>query len=162
MTRKSEFVECHTDLGLTEELKDKDFRDQFFRTERELDIPAQLKGLRKQRGLSQGELAETIGTKQSAISRLENSSHGRWNLDFLVKISEALDARLAVVIEPYEAVIARYLAEQRLAGKSATTADAIIQPRGSSLLEQNDNRNPYQQIDAGMSISDRKSGAVWN
>lgn len=77
MTEPSEFTVSRNDLGIASELRDKEFRDQFFRTERELDIPAQLRALRKLRGLNQDELAEMIGTKQSGISRLERSSHGK-------------------------------------------------------------------------------------
>jgi len=123
LTNQSDYTESHTDLGIVDELNNKEFRDQFFRTERELDIPAQLKSLRKMRGLNQEELALMIGTKQSGISRLERSSHGNWNLETLVKIAEALDARLAVTIEPYEAVIARFKAEERKANQSAATAE---------------------------------------
>lgn len=127
MTKQSEYTVSRTNLGIADELKNKEFRDQFFRTERELDIPAQLKALRKLRGLNQGELAIMTGTKQSGISRLERSSHGNWNLETLVKIAEALDARLAVTIEPYEAVIARFRAEE-LNGKQSAAADDTTNP----------------------------------
>jgi transcriptional regulator with XRE-family HTH domain len=116
------YTESHSDLGIADELRDKEFRDQFFRTERELDIPAQIKALRKLRGHRQDQLAEMVGTKQSGISRLERSTNGNWNLETLVKISEALDARLSVVIEPVEVVIARYKAEDNARGNSAATA----------------------------------------
>jgi transcriptional regulator with XRE-family HTH domain len=104
------------------DFQDKDFRDQFFRTEREIDIPAQIKALRKLRKLNQEELAELVGTKQSAISRLERSQEAKFELETLVRLAEALDARLAVVIEPYETVIARYRSEQVTAKASAASA----------------------------------------
>jgi transcriptional regulator with XRE-family HTH domain len=113
LTKQS--AKSHSNLDIASELRDKKFRDQFFRTERKSDIPAQIKTLRNLRGLSQSELAEMIGTKQSGISRLEHSSHGNWNLETLAKIAEALDARLAVVIEPYEVVIDRYEAAEKSA-----------------------------------------------
>jgi transcriptional regulator with XRE-family HTH domain len=161
LTKPLEFTESHTDLGIAGELNNREFRNQFFRTERELDIPAQLKALRKLRGLNQGELAEMIGTKQSGISRLERSSHGNWNLETLVKIAEALDARLAVVIEPFEAVVARYIVEEKSAKKSAATADDVgfsppppsIFPPPSKILKEDSKRSPYGQ--------DRR-GATWN
>jgi len=124
LTKQSEYTESHTNLGIADELQDKAFRDQFFRTERELDIPAQLKSLRKLRGRNQEELALMTGTKQSGISRLERSSHGNWNLETLVKIAEALDARLSVVIEPYEMVIARFKAEEQRSDQSAAAPEA--------------------------------------
>jgi len=48
---------------------------------------------RTERGLTQKELARKIGTKQSAISRLESGDYNP-SLSFLQKVSEALDARL--------------------------------------------------------------------
>jgi transcriptional regulator with XRE-family HTH domain len=114
-----------TDLGLSKELEDRNFRNQFFRTEREIDIPAQLKRLRKMRRMRQEELAERVGTKQSAISRIERSQEAKYELETLVRMAEALDARLSVVIEPYEDVIARYQAQERtLNGLSAADAQS--------------------------------------
>ena len=138
MTKQSELTESHTDLGIAEELKNKEFRDQFFRTERELDIPAQLKTIRKFRDLNQGELADRVGTKQSSISRLERSSHGKWNLEFLVKVAEALDARLSVVIEPYETVIARYRARDLERGRASAATDQS-KPREPAKIPDNPN-----------------------
>ncbi len=128
MIKQSAYTESHTDLGIANELRDKQFRDQFFRTERELDIPAQLRALRKMRGLNQGQLAQMVGTKQSGISRLERSSHGHGISETLVKIAEALDARLAVVIEPYETVVARY----QIAGSAEGDSAATAQTQGAS------------------------------
>lgn len=110
------------DLGLIKELEDPDFRNQYFRAEREIDIPSQLKNLRKLRDMKQAELAVLAGTKQSAISRIERSQEQKWELETLVKLSEALSARLSVVIEPYEAVIARYSSEHMTPGLSAASA----------------------------------------
>lgn len=96
------------ELGIAEELQDKDFRDAFFRAEREIDIPLQIKSLRKLRGLNQQQLAEKANFKQSAISRLENAREANWELATLVRLAEALDARLSVVIEPFEVVARGY------------------------------------------------------
>jgi transcriptional regulator with XRE-family HTH domain len=119
LTKQSEYTVSQANLGIADDLANKEFRDQYFRTERELDIPAQIKALRKLRGLNQGELADMVGTKQSGISRLERSTNGNWELETLVRIAEALDARLAVTIEPYEIVVARFRAAERNAGQSA-------------------------------------------
>jgi len=45
--------------------------------------------------LSQKELAQRIGTKQSAISRLESGTYNP-SLSFLKKVADALDARLKI------------------------------------------------------------------
>ena len=46
-------------------------------------------------GLSQQELAKKIGTKQSAISRLESGTYNP-TLSFLQKVSEALNTKLKI------------------------------------------------------------------
>jgi predicted transcriptional regulator len=46
-------------------------------------------------GLSQKELAQRIGTKQSAISRLESGNYNP-TLSFLQKVGEALNAKLKI------------------------------------------------------------------
>ena len=46
-------------------------------------------------GLSQKELAQKIGTKQSAISRFESGTYNP-TISFLQKIVEALDAKLKI------------------------------------------------------------------
>ncbi|OGY89831.1 MAG: transcriptional regulator [Candidatus Komeilibacteria bacterium RIFCSPLOWO2_01_FULL_45_10] len=48
-------------------------------------------------GLTQAQLAEKLGTKQSAISRLEQGSYNP-SLALLVKLSKALDAKLEISI----------------------------------------------------------------
>jgi transcriptional regulator with XRE-family HTH domain len=116
-----------TDLGIADELSNKEFRDQFFRSEREIDIPAQIKALRKFRGLTQTELAEKAGTKQSAISRIERSEETNWEIETLVKIAEALDARLSLMFEPYEMIASRYKTAAHSQVPSAATG-GIDQP----------------------------------
>jgi len=50
---------------------------------------------RIEKGLSQKELAQRIGTKQSAISRLESGTYNP-SLSFLQKVGEALDVKLKI------------------------------------------------------------------
>lgn len=52
---------------------------------------------RSKRGLTQAALARKIGTKQSAIARLESGSSNP-TLSFLEKVAKALDAHLLVSI----------------------------------------------------------------
>jgi transcriptional regulator with XRE-family HTH domain len=141
LTEQRSSVLVFTDLGIADELKDKEFRNQFFRTEREIDIPAQIKAIRKFRDMTQKELAELVGTKQSAISRIEQSQESNWELETLVKLAEALDARLAVVIEPYESVTARLKSLGQFSKQSAATSDI-----GSAPPEQRKLGNGHGQI----------------
>lgn len=52
---------------------------------------------RLEKGLSQQELAHRVGTKQSAIARLESGTYNP-SLDFLKKVTQALDARLRITV----------------------------------------------------------------
>ena len=54
---------------------------------------------RVNRGLSQRELAELVGTTQSAIARLERGGRPP-RIDTLLKIAEALDCDLTVELVP--------------------------------------------------------------
>jgi transcriptional regulator with XRE-family HTH domain len=54
---------------------------------------------RQERGLSQRELAELVGTTQSAIARLERGGRPP-RIDTLLRIADALDCDLSVELRP--------------------------------------------------------------
>jgi ribosome-binding protein aMBF1 (putative translation factor) len=56
---------------------------------------------RQQRGLSQKQLADRLGTQQSSISRLENYK-ALPSLRFLKQVADALDSELLIQIVPRE------------------------------------------------------------
>ena len=58
-------------------------------------IAGQVADRRKERGLSQANLAELVGTTQSAIARLESGGRPP-RIDTLLRIANALDADLHV------------------------------------------------------------------
>jgi transcriptional regulator with XRE-family HTH domain len=62
-------------------------------------IAAQVSERRHALGLSQVELAELVGTTQSAIARLESGGRPP-RIDTLLRIAEALDCELAVELRP--------------------------------------------------------------
>ena len=62
---------------------------------RAIRLAMEIRALREARGLSQRELAERVGTTQSAIARLEGGNISP-SLPTLDKIAEALDAELNV------------------------------------------------------------------
>ena len=96
------------DLNLSEELRDRKFRRKFFMAESSARIAEQLIALRKRRGLNQKQVAELADTKQPAISRAEQADYQNWSFSTLRSIAEALDARIRVLIQPYEDVIGEY------------------------------------------------------
>jgi transcriptional regulator with XRE-family HTH domain len=54
---------------------------------------------RQQQGMSQRELAELVGTTQSAIARLERGGRPP-RIDTLLRIADALDCELVVELTP--------------------------------------------------------------
>jgi len=76
--------------GLDELLQDPEFRAEY-----EASDPAyQLARLRIQRGLTQKELADMVGTKQPSIARLESGNGGD---TLLLRTVQALGAQIKIV-----------------------------------------------------------------
>jgi transcriptional regulator with XRE-family HTH domain len=101
-------VAHHIDLNLPAKLKDKDYRQQFFLAEASARIAEQIITLRKRRTLNQKQLAELTDTKQPAISRVEQADYQNWSFSTLRRIVKALDARIRIVIQASEDVLAEY------------------------------------------------------
>lgn len=95
-------------LNLAEKLKDKGYFHRFFRGRTQDEVASQIKELREKRGLKQKELAKRCKTHQSAISRLEQATYSRWNINTLWSLAKALDARVRIIIEPMEDIIRQY------------------------------------------------------
>lgn len=68
-----------------------------------LDIAEQIYNLRTKAGLSQKQLADLVGTTQSAISRLEDADYNRHSLAMLRKVGAALQQRIQVKFVPEDA-----------------------------------------------------------
>ena len=76
-------------------LKNKEIKKEYNKLGFEFAIVKKIIERRIKKGYSQKELAEIIGTKQSAISRFESGSYNP-TLSFLSKVSNALDLKLKV------------------------------------------------------------------
>ncbi len=72
---------------------------EFVAAAHELEPGYQIARLRIQRGLTQAQLAEMVGTRQPSIARLENGSSIP-GLSFLRRIAKALNARIELHIIP--------------------------------------------------------------
>lgn len=79
-------------------LKDKEVYREYKKLEPKYRLISQLIGARLKKGLTQKELAERIGTKQSAIARIESGSANP-SFNFLEKITRALGSELIVQIK---------------------------------------------------------------
>ena len=64
------------------------------------EIAARLYELRTTAGLTQQELAKTVGTRQSVISRLEDADYRGHSLRMLQRVARALHCRVKVDIVP--------------------------------------------------------------
>lgn len=78
-------------------LKNKEFREAYDALGPEFALVQTIIEKRIKRGLTQEALARKIGTKQSAIARLESGTSNP-TLEFLEKVATALDAQLVVSI----------------------------------------------------------------
>lgn len=95
-------------LNLSQKLKDKSYRDKFFRGQAEDEIAGALLSARKKRGLTQAKLEKLSGMKQSAISRIEQASYAKWNFTTLLRLANALNVRVRVHFDYAEDVIRDY------------------------------------------------------
>ncbi len=68
-----------------------------------LNIAEQIYNLRTHARLSQKELADLVGTTQSAISRLEDADYNGHSLNMLERIAGALHCRIEVRLVPERA-----------------------------------------------------------
>ncbi|MBZ0257728.1 helix-turn-helix domain-containing protein [bacterium] len=64
------------------------------------DIAQSIYDLRQEAGLTQKELAELIGTKQSVIARLEDADYEGHSLSMLRRIAAALNRKVRIEFEP--------------------------------------------------------------
>ena len=83
---------------LKEELfKDAEFKAEYDALEPDYELIRQLIRARSESKMTQKELAEKIGTKQSCISRLESGNYNP-SFQFLQKVARALNKKLTVAL----------------------------------------------------------------
>ncbi len=78
-------------------LKDKRVNKAYDQLEPEFAVIEKLIEKRIKSGLSQAQLAEKIGTKQSAISRFESGTYNP-SMSFLYKVAEGIDAKITIKV----------------------------------------------------------------
>lgn len=117
------------DLDLARKLRDKEYRDAFFENWSTDEVADQMRRLRKRRRMRQVDVAERSGIRhQSAISRIEQSDYSAWNFATLLRIGQALDARVRIIFEPAEEVISSY---ERMEKGVASSSSIMIARRAS-------------------------------
>ena len=83
---------------VTQQMEEPEFHAEYVALDEEFDFIRRLIELRRQKGLTQRELAERANTHQPSISRLERGHLG--SFEFLRRVAEALDARLEIRLTP--------------------------------------------------------------
>lgn len=81
----------------TELLKNKKTEKEYERLRPRYQLISQLIEARLKKGLTQNDLAKKIGTKQSAIARIE-SGNFNLSLDFLEKMINGLNSQLVIQV----------------------------------------------------------------
>jgi len=76
-------------------LQDPKVKSEYDNLDTLYNIKRQIIKLREEQGISQKELAKKIGTKQSAISRLENDDYNP-SVELLDKVAHALGKKLDI------------------------------------------------------------------
>lgn len=88
---------------IDENMKTPDFKKAWHDLDEEFELLEQIIKAREKAGLTQTELAEKIGTKQPALSRLEKGGIRKANIETLSKIAEALNMELIIKFKPKKA-----------------------------------------------------------
>lgn len=87
------------DIWEKESLKNPKIKAEYDRLQPEFVLIQALIDARVKKGVTQEELAEKIGTKQSVISRLE-SGRANPSISFLKKLAQALNSHLEITLVP--------------------------------------------------------------
>lgn len=101
-------------------------------------IAKQVFDLRIAAGLSQKQLADRLGTKQSVISRIEDADYEGHSLGLLKRIADALGKKLTIAfsdpepvqkdtVEVTETISSNIAYEQRSAGRLGTRFVKVVQ-----------------------------------
>ncbi len=84
---------------LKKELRDPKFKKGYEEEKQKLNLGYQIFLAREKAGMTQGELARKIGTRQSNISRLEQGNYN-FTVEMLEKIAYALNFKIRIEFVP--------------------------------------------------------------
>jgi transcriptional regulator with XRE-family HTH domain len=92
----SEFID-----KLRSEFQDEEYRHAYADECLNTMIATQIKVLREQRGMTQGQLADATGMKQPRIPLLEDATYENWTVNTLKRFAKAFDVVLSVKFETF-------------------------------------------------------------
>ncbi len=103
-----------------EELRDPEFAREYAEAKEEWSLAIRLARLRRERGLTQEQLAEMVGTRQQNIARIEDPDYSGHSLSLLRRVARALGMVVHVEFIPAEEVIARELSKAKKPASAPT------------------------------------------
>ncbi|MDP1638146.1 MAG: helix-turn-helix transcriptional regulator [Candidatus Nitrotoga sp.] len=86
---------------LKKDFNDKEYAHSYMESHAVSRLAAQIFALRKQRGLSQEELATQMDIAQETISKIESGNFNSLTIKTLQKFSRAFDVNLYIAYEPF-------------------------------------------------------------
>ncbi|HVB78929.1 MAG TPA: helix-turn-helix transcriptional regulator, partial [Candidatus Binataceae bacterium] len=91
--------------NLKREFRDREYREAYADSFVNTFVAMQIRAIREQRGMTQKELAEKIGTAQTGVSRLENANYSGRSISTLKNVARQFDCWLRVSFEGYGSLI---------------------------------------------------------
>lgn len=88
-------------------LASKAYRSEFAKANVSNRVAIQIRLMRESAGLSQAQLAKKLGTRQSAITRLEDPNYGRQSISVLHKVARFFDVATWVEFVSFSTVLRR-------------------------------------------------------
>lgn len=86
------------ELDLKKDLKDPEFKKYFDKYGKQLEAAYRILNLRKQKRISQKDLAKKLGTSQAAVARME-AGNQNFSLKMLGKIADVFGKKLKISFE---------------------------------------------------------------
>jgi DNA-binding XRE family transcriptional regulator len=87
---------------LRERLKDPEYRKYYEQEQLINAMGSAVKSVRKQKRLTQGELAKRAGVPESAVERMERGEYKRWTVKLLQQLAAATNSRVKIEFVPLD------------------------------------------------------------
>ena len=92
---------------LWRKLRNKEYRDGYTEAQLSIEVPFQIRALRKARGWTQAQLAERCGMPQARISHIEQPGRDPLSLRTLYRLASAFDVGLLAQFVPFSELVHR-------------------------------------------------------
>src|SRR3990172_11568778 len=89
-------------------LQNKTYRDTYVAETLRTILASQIEAIRTKNGWTQAELARRAGTTQNVISRLEDPSYGKFNLQTLLDLAAAFEVALLVKFVTFNRFVSEF------------------------------------------------------